>query len=103
MFIGTYYAYANYMCTEGSIMVDLVNSGIIFLSSFWVVTILATIGMKFASMYKGEKPLFIRGYIWLVGKIAKSLPYKLAFHGTILLYIAVVPLVSKIQTRLNTP
>jgi len=101
MLIGTYYAYANYMCTEGPILVDLVNSGIIFLSSFWAVTILATIGMKFASIYKTDKPLLIRGYVWLIGKISRSLPYKLAFHGAILTYTTLLPLVWKIQARIS--
>jgi hypothetical protein len=100
MFVGTYYAHTNYRCIEGPILVDLVNSGIIFLSSFWVVTILATIGMKFASMYKTDKPLLIRGYVWLIGKISRSLPYKLAFHGAILAYTTLIPLMWKIQARL---
>ena len=96
-FVGVYYSYANYMCTQGPLMLDLVNSAFMILSSFWLVTILSTIGMKFAGMYKGEKPVLIRGYVWFIGKISRNLVYRILFHGGITAVCMGIPLVIKIR------
>jgi len=82
-------------------MLDFINSAFMILSSFWIVTIMATIGMKFASVYKGEKPLFIRGYIWIVNKISRSIPYRIVFHGLIVMLSTIIPLVHKIKALAN--
>ena len=96
-FVGIYYTYENYMCTQGPVILDLVNPAFIVLSSFWTVTILATIGMKFAAAYKGERPVFIRGYIWLISRISRSILYRILFHGTIFALSTAIPLAIKIK------
>ncbi|MDR3548474.1 MAG: hypothetical protein P4M11_09465 [Candidatus Pacebacteria bacterium] len=82
------------------LILDLTNSAVMVLSSFWTVTILSTIGMKFASMYKGDKPLIVRGYMWLVSRIARSIPYRIGFHGTILAVSTLIPLAIKVKSLL---
>ncbi len=89
------------MCTQGPVILDLTNSAFIVLSSFWMVTMLSTIGMKFASMFKGEKPAPVRCYMWLVSRISRSIPYKIVFHGTILTLSTLIPLSIKVHTLID--
>ena len=95
--IGIYYAYKNYMCTEGPLMLDLITSAFMILSSFWVLLILSTLGMKFASMFQGEKPAFIKHYIRFATKLSKNKVYRIVYHGGIAILCMGIPLSIKVN------
>ena len=94
-FVGVYWGCKNYTCLESPLMLDLVCSAFIVLSSFWVVSIFSTVGMKFAS--KGRSTKFIRGYLWTINKIKKSILLRILIHGGFAIGCMVIPAISKMK------
>lgn len=90
------------MCIEGPVVYDIVTAFFMVLSSFWLVSILATIGMKFAGAFKGENPVLVRGYIWAINKLSKNIVCRILFHGGILAITTLIPLFIKIKILIQS-
>jgi hypothetical protein len=76
-------------------MLDLVCSAFVVLSSFWVMTILSTLGMKLAS--KGKPTKFVKGYVWTMNKIKKSIVLRVLIHGGFIVVCMVIPALKKMK------
>lgn len=91
------FVYTNYMCLEGPLLLDLVNSGILFISALWIVVIITSIGTKLSIVYKNCLPLSLKCFIGTATKLNDSVYLQSVYYGGIALVTTIMPLISKLR------